>query len=303
MLQFPRESAGTGSRLRDGFPRGRHDKPLILQAMGHLPNGLATPSHPIWQQDESVLTTIGCHMRKNLVYDLPTRLFHWTFAGLFVTAYTIGSTAEDTALFQWHMLAGLTMGLAVVLRVVWGVIGTRHARFASFQLRPAALVGYFKGIFTGGQRPVAGHNPASSWVAIVLMGLALGLGATGYLMTSTGNFEAYEEVHEVLANTFLAVVLMHLGGVVLHSLRHRDGFALSMVDGHKQQVEPAETISGARPVIGMVFIALLAAFAVNVVRNYDAGTQTLNLFGTTLQLGESEAGEGHEAASEYEDYD
>lgn len=241
-------------------------------------------------------------MRNHLVYDLPTRLFHWVFAGLFVTAYSIGSTAEDTALFPWHMLAGLTMGLAVVLRVTWGVIGTRHARFASFQLNPASLLGYFRSLFTGGGRAVAGHNPASSWVAVVLMGLALGLGVTGYLMTSSGNFEAYEEVHEVLANTFLAVVLMHVGGVILHSLRHRDGFALSMVDGHKQGVEPAETISGARPVIGMLFIAMLAAFAVQLVRNYDAGTQSLDLFGTTLQLGEHEEG-GYEAVGEHEDDD
>ena len=252
---------------------------------------------------ERILTTIGCHMRKNLVYDLPTRLFHWVFAGLFVTAFTIASTAEHSPVFPWHMLAGLTMGLAVILRVLWGVFGTRHARFASFRLSPAALVGYFKGLFSGGQRPEADHNPASSWVAIVLMGLALGLGATGYLMTSTGNPEAYEEVHELLANTFLAVVLLHIGGVVLHSIRHRDGFALSMVDGHKQQVEPADTISGARPVIGMLFIAMLAAFAVQLVRNYDAGTQSLNLFGTTLQLGESEDGGGHEAEREREEDD
>jgi cytochrome b len=227
-------------------------------------------------------------MRSHLVYDLPTRLFHWVFAGLFVTAYTIASTAEHTPVFPWHMLAGMTMGLAVVLRVLWGFFGTRHARFASFSLRPAALAGYFKGLFSGTGRPVAGHNPASSWVAIVLMGLALGLGVTGYLMTSSGKAEALEEIHELLANTFLAVVLLHVGGVILHSLRHRDGFALSMVDGHKQQVEPAETISGARPVMGMVFIALLAAFAVNLVRHYDAGTQSLNLFGTTLQLGDNE---------------
>lgn len=240
-------------------------------------------------------------MRNHLVYDLPTRLFHWTFAGLFVTAYVIGSTAEHSPLYSWHMLAGLTMVLAVVLRVLWGVFGTRHARFASFPLRPAALVGYFKGLFTGGQRPVAGHNPASSWVAIVLMGLALGLGVTGYLMTSSGNAEAYEEFHELLANTFLAIVVLHIGGVVLHSLRHRDGFALSMVDGHKQQVEPAETISGTRPVAGLLFIAILAAFAVHLVRNYDAGTQSLNLFGTTLQLGESEGNEGADGERERED--
>ena len=229
-------------------------------------------------------------MRNDLVYDLPTRLFHWVFAGLFATAYLIASTAEDSAVFPWHMLAGLMLGLAVLLRVLWGLIGTRHARFASFPLNPLALVRYFKGLVTGGKSPVAGHNPASSWVAIILMGLGLGLGATGYLMTSSGNPESWEEIHELLANTFLAIVLLHIAGIVLHTVRHRDGFALSMVDGRKQHVDPAEQISGARPAVGLLFIAALAAFAVHLARNYDASTQSLSLFGTVLQLGESEGG-------------
>jgi cytochrome b len=239
-------------------------------------------------------------MRTNLVYDLPLRLFHWLFAGLFATAYVIASTAEESALFPWHMLAGLTLVFVVLARVAWGLFGTRHARFTSFRLNPAGLVRYLKGLFTGGNAAVAGHNPASSWVAVVLMILALGLGATGYLMTSSGNPESYEEVHEFLANTFLLIVVLHIGGVVLHSLRHRDGFALSMVDGRKQGIDPAETIASPRSATGMVFIAIVAAFAVNIVRNYDSGSQTLNLFGTTLQLGEQEGDEQGEAAGSRE---
>jgi len=234
-------------------------------------------------------------MRNQLVYDLPTRLFHWLFAGLFVTAYLIANTADESPLFPWHMLAGLTMGLVVVLRLIWGFVGTRHARFTSFCLSPRALFSYFKGIFTGEKQLWAGHNPASSWAAIIMMGLALGLGVTGYLMASSGNAEAYKDIHELLANSFLAVVLLHIAGVVFHGVRHRDGFALSMVDGNKQQVATDEVIASTRPVVGALFIAIVAAFAVTLVRNYDATTQSLNLFGTTLQLGENEVGEQSEA--------
>ena len=239
-------------------------------------------------------------MRNNLVYDLPLRLFHWLFAGLFATAYVVASTAEDSSLFPWHMLAGLTLVFVVLARVAWGLFGTRHARFTSFRLNPADLFRYLEGLFTGGKAAVAGHNPASSWVAVVLMILALGLGATGYLMTSGGNPESYEEEHEFLANTFLLIVVLHIAGVVFHSLRHRDGFALTMVDGRKQGIDPADTIASPRSAIGVVFIAVVAAFAVNVVRNYDAGSQTLNLFGTTLQLGEQEGDEQGEAAGSSE---
>jgi cytochrome b len=236
-------------------------------------------------------------MRNHLVYDLPVRLFHWVFAGLFATAYVIASTAEDSPLFPWHMLAGLTLVLAVVARVMWGLVGTRHSRFSSFLLNPADLFRYLKGLFSGGNAAVAGHNPASSWVAVVLMLLALGLGATGYLMTSSGDPESYEEIHELLANTFLVVVILHIGGIILHSLRHRDGFALSMVDGRKQGVAAADAIQGSRPGIGALFLVIVAVFAVHAVRNYDAGSQSLNLFGATLQLGEQE---GREAGGKSE---
>lgn len=249
-------------------------------------------------------------MRNNLVYDLPLRLFHWLFAGLFATAYIIASTAEDSSLFPFHMLAGLTLVFVVLARMAWGLFGTRHSRFTSFKLNPADLLRYLKGLLKGGQPAMAGHNPASSWVAVVLMLLALGLGATGYLMTSSGNPGCYEEVHEFLSNTFLLIVVLHVAGVALHSLRHRDGFALSMVDGRKQGIDPAEAIEKPRSAIGVVFIAVVAAFAVNVVHNYDAGTQALNLFGTTLQLGEQEgdeqggdAGTGEHAGEEQDEDD
>ncbi|MEZ5499065.1 MAG: cytochrome b/b6 domain-containing protein [Steroidobacteraceae bacterium] len=232
-------------------------------------------------------------MRNQLVYDLPVRLFHWLFAGLFVAAYLIASTAEDSAFFPWHMLAGLTLAFIVLARVAWGLLGTRHARFTSFRLNPADLVRYIVGQVTGRKTHVAGHNPASSWVAIVLMVLTLALGTTGYLMTSGANRESFEEIHEFLADAFLLIVVLHIAGVILHSLRHRDGFALSMVDGHKQDVSPAETIASPRSAIGVVFMAIVAAFAINVARNYDPASQSLEIFGTTLQLGERE-GDDHD---------
>ena len=65
----------------------------------------------------------------------------------------------------------------VLLRLVWGVAGTRHARLSDFSLSPAALVGYLRGVLAGQVRTWAGHNPASSWAALVMMGLGLGMAA------------------------------------------------------------------------------------------------------------------------------
>lgn len=239
-------------------------------------------------------------MRNGLVYDLPLRLFHWIFAGFFVMAFVIAKTVDDESpTYVYHMLAGLMLGFTVLLRIIWGLFGTKHARFSGLALDPRDVFSYFLGIVKGEKRKWAGHNPASSWVALVMFFLALGLGVTGYLMT-TGQKEAFEDIHEVFANTFLVVVLMHVAGVIVHSLRYRDMIALSMVDGKKSEVSPSEVISSSRPVIAVLFIVLLAGFANYLARNFDQQKQTLHAFGAVLQLGEG--GEQNQG-SEHEEED
>lgn len=235
---------------------------------------------------------------RSLVYDAPTRLFHWLFAGLFVTAFSIANLAEHSPVFPWHMMTGMLLVCLVALRLVWGLVGTRHARFSSFALNPRELLGYVRGIFMGGARSWPGHNPASSWAALVMMMLAVGLGFTGFMMTSGRASDAYEDVHEFLANAFLIVALAHVAGVVLHALRHRDGFPRSIVDGRKVEVPEAERIPGSRPGAALVMLALLAVAGVTLWRGYDAGSQSLAVAGVRLQLGEH--GEGREAYGAHE---
>lgn len=232
-------------------------------------------------------------MRNKLVYDLPTRLFHWMFATCFVATYAIASTAEHSPLFSWHMMAGAMIVLMVVLRLIWGALGTRHARFEDLQLHPRSLLVYIQGVFSGKHQHWPGHNPASSWAAVIMVLLAAGLGVTGFLMTRGGDAEAYEDVHELLANAFLIVALLHIAGVIFHAVRHRDGLPLSMVDGKKQQIPDEEAILRTRPLVALLFILIVAGSATALARNYDAATQQLDLFGTTLQLGETED-EGHD---------
>ncbi|MBK8205032.1 MAG: cytochrome b/b6 domain-containing protein [Bdellovibrionales bacterium] len=117
------------------------------------------------------------------------------FAGLFVTAFLIAKTVDDESLvFSYHMLAGLILGFTVLLRILWGVVGTKHSKFSSFALHPKSLVAYFSGILSGDKRRWFGHNPASSWATIAMFCFALGLGLTGYLMAS-GQKETFEHIH------------------------------------------------------------------------------------------------------------
>lgn len=243
-------------------------------------------------------------MKRQLVYDAPTRIFHWLFAGLFLTAFIIANTIDDdSSWFNYHSLAGLTLGLLVLLRLIWGVFGTQHARFADFVLNPRELMGYFKEILSGGKKRWAGHNPASSWASIIMMLLALGLAVTGYLMASGSGRESFEDIHELFANAFIVVVVLHVAGVIFHSIRHKEMIGRAMVDGKKTGVPANQTISSSGSIFGILLIAVVVAFGLNLFKNYDDQSQSLQLFGTTLQLGEHEHHESDGHGRERDDHD
>jgi cytochrome b len=239
-----------------------------------------------------------------LVWDLPVRIFHALLAGSFLLAWGIAVTSDDESRrFAFHALLGLFIGALVVFRVVWGVIGTRYARFSGFATRPAALAAYLKGILLGPEREFVGHNPASSYATFAMLVLLAGLIGTG-LMLGGGN-ESVEDLHELFAHAMLAVVGIHVLGVILHTVRHRDPIALGMLDGRKRGA-PGTAIRSARPGSALALGVLLAAWAGGLWQGYDArtGTVTLPVFGTTVALGEVEDDEGeHEGREDEEEED
>jgi cytochrome b len=245
-------------------------------------NKKATKSHTDWS-----------FMRQHLVYDLPTRLFHWLFAGLFLTGFIIAKTVDDeSSWFNYHSLAGLTLGFLVLLRILWGFLGTKHARFSGFALNPPDLFNYFKGIFAGEKKRWAGHNPASSWAGITMMILALGLAVSGYLMTSGSDKETFEDIHELFANGFIIVVILHIAGIILHTVRHKEMIGMSMIHGKKMDIANDQIIPSSKSPIGVLLVGLVVAFGLHLYKNYDNQTRYLQFFGTTLQLSDAEENEG-----------
>lgn len=235
-------------------------------------------------------------MEKTKVYDLPTRLFHGLFAIFFLSAFFIAKVIDDDSpSYAYHMLLGFLLALLVGLRILWGFIGTRYARFSSFALKPQDLFQYFKQVLGGKAPRTLGHNPASSWAALTMMALALGLAITGYFMTAGGNKETLEDLHELLANLFIVVVAVHVAGILLHTLRHRDWIGLAMVSGEKKAIEGQAGIGRSHYAAAILLLTLVGGFAFHLSKNYDGSTQTLHLFGSTLHLGESEGNEGPEA--------
>jgi len=233
-------------------------------------------------------------MKKQLVYDFPTRAFHWLFASLFLSAFAIAKLLDsDSQYYSYHMMAGLTLSFAVSLRVFWGFVGTRHARFQNFVLKPKFLMEYFKGIVRNEKVRWSGHNPASSWAALLMMFFGLGLGTTGFMMASGGDKEVLEEIHEVLANSFFIVACAHVLGIALHTLRFKDLIGLSMVTGKKENVPDEEAISLPRTGLGIIFVSLVFAFSIHLLKNFDTETKRLKIFGFPIQLGETAKNDNH----------
>lgn len=223
---------------------------------------------------------------KILVWDLPTRLFHWLFAGSFVVAYVTG---EAESLFPLHVFAGLLMLVLVAYRLVWGLVGSRYARFSSFLYGPAAALRYALATVSGKAEHHVGHNPAGSWAIYGL--LLLGAGAAVAGLTTLLGGDSYKDIHEVLANGMLAVVIVHLVGVAVASFAHRENLPRAMVTGQKEGAAE-QGISSPRYMAAAVLVALVLGSAGVFLKGYDSMQQTLTLPFVAKPLDLSGEGDG-----------
>lgn len=193
---------------------------------------------------------------KVLVWDLPTRAFHWLLALSFAGAFV---TAESERYRDVHVTLGYTVLGLVAFRLVWGLIGTRYARFGSFAYGPRSVLTYVKSLFGRSPQHHLGHNPAGSWAIYALLVLSLLAGASGYATYNDIGGHWMEEVHEAVANTLLGVVFVHIAGVLVSSLLQRENLVRSMLTGYKS-AKPGGGIRYRHRIIGAALIAAVAAF-------------------------------------------
>lgn len=189
-----------------------------------------------------------------LVWDVPVRIFHWLMVLCFAGAYL---TAENESLRLVHVTLGYTMGGLVAFRLVWGLVGSRYARFSDFIRGPAAIVRYLRSLLAGHPEHHLGHNPAGALGIIALLGATVLLVATGWATDNHVGGDATEELHEVIANLMLVLVLIHVAAVLASSWLHRENLIGAMLHGHKAGT-PDE---GIRKPWRAVAAALLAAVA------------------------------------------
>lgn len=165
------------------------------------------------------------------VWDPLVRLFHWSLVAMFVVAY---ATADEWD--RVHELAGYTALGLVAFRIVWGVIGTRHARFTDFVRGPGAVFAYIRAALQFRAPRTLGHNPAGGAMILALIAMTAVIGGTGYMMTTNAFFgiEWVEEVHEAAVNLTLVLIVLHVGGVILASVEHGENLVRAMVTGRKR---------------------------------------------------------------------
>ena len=197
-------------------------------------------------------------------------MFHWGLVAAFATAWL---TADE--LQPVHEFAGYTVAALVAFRLVWGLVGSRYARFAQFLKGPGETLAYLGDMTRGRERRYLGHNPAGAAMVVALLVTLSGMAFTGWLMEDEarlamlpsmpaivapawadndgdgdGDEREYgarsevegplKEVHETLANLMLLLAALHVGGVVLASLRHHENLARAMVTGDKRGPGPGD---------------------------------------------------------------
>lgn len=196
---------------------------------------------------------------KILVWDVPTRLFHWLLAAAFAGAYL---TAESERYRDIHVLCGYTLLGLIAFRLVWGVSGTRYARFRSFAYGPQRVFAYLRSLLNRTPQHYVGHNPAGGWAVFLLLLLGVLTGVSGYLVYADlipAWLEDADELHEFAANSMLVVVAVHIAGVVISSWLHRENLPRAMLTGYKLGM-PAAGIARAHALIGAGLLLGVAGF-------------------------------------------
>ncbi len=198
---------------------------------------------------------------KVYVWDRFVRLFHWSLVALFAVSYM---SAEEV---EWlHVYSGYTIATLVVLRLIWGVIGSRHARFSDFVPSIAETRAYIKGIRSGKPEHYLGHNPLGGLMVVALLVMLTVIILSGmkhyaveegkgplaavppiHLVSQAYAHEGHDhnkagegdefwkEIHEIAVSFMLLLILLHIAGVVVSSRIHKESLVKSMLTGYKDR--------------------------------------------------------------------
>ena len=165
------------------------------------------------------------------VWDILIRIFHWSLALSFASAWASSSSRDDT-----HQWIGLFAAALITFRLIWGFNGGHYARFAQFVRDPKTTLAYLLAILRGTEARYIGHNPAGAMMVLALLAGIAATATTGLLMTTDAYFgdDAMQELHGFCADATVVLIALHICGVVLASFRHKENLVAAMITGEKR---------------------------------------------------------------------
>lgn len=197
------------------------------------------------------------------VWDLPTRIFHWSLLALVAVCWFTGEEEGSAALI--HRISGEAIAGLLVFRLIWGFAGGEHARFADFAAGPSAIAAHIGELFSGKAKRHLGHNPLGglavfllllTTAAIVVTGLFSGEERLAGPFAGAGGVDL-SEIHEVLFRILQGLVVIHILGVVAETLLSKDALVPAMIIGTKKR-RADEAASDALDVSRPAFLAAAA---------------------------------------------
>jgi cytochrome b len=225
------------------------------------------------------------------VWDLPVRVFHWTLVLAIIGAFV--TNRLGVAYFQYHIWCGYIVLVLILFRIIWGIIGTKHARFSSFLRGPQATIRYVAKLVRGRDEHYAGHNPLGAWMVVTLLSI-LGIQAVMGLFANdeifnTGPLSGYvsqtlslrlTSLHRYFFYWIIGAVALHIFAVVAHSLFKEENLVRAMMTGRKsaRTATSRDGIHSSRTWLALLVTIAVSAGLAWIVGNAPAPTDASSFY-------------------------
>ncbi|HTW74306.1 MAG TPA: cytochrome b/b6 domain-containing protein [Steroidobacteraceae bacterium] len=217
-------------------------------------------------------------VERRMVWDLPVRVVHWTLVLAIIGSWTTNRLGP--IYFKWHVVCGCTVIVLVTFRILWGFVGTRHARFGSFVRGPRAVGAYLRGS-RAMQAISPGHNPLGAISVVLMLLLLLTQGLTGlfandavantgplYGWVSGSTSDLLTTIHHRVFFVLELLIPLHIAAVLFYAFVKRTRLIAAMFSGYKpaEQVPPGHEISGSRLLTALILVVAIGGLLLVILR-------------------------------------
>ena len=253
--------------------RLNHSPIWALLVLGLIDHRIQTGQIGCYKLAKITVSIMSDHKKKIKVWDLPTRIFHWSLVVLVATALVTGFLSPEWWM-DIHIWAGYGIIFLIIFRLVWGVFGSEFSRFKSFAFTPGVVLTHIRKLIILRPLHYIGHNPAGAMMIIALIFFLFSITISGFFvlggqenqgpLAGVINYKFGHmagELHEVMAFILMGLIALHIIGVIIETRLSRENLVKSMIDGYKTIPED-KTAPKIRPARPLAAAAVLLVFTV-----------------------------------------